>query len=139
MKRTFLYLMVLLGISFSNAHAGSVDANVEKFVGVWVGENVHQDNIRKDSWEQTRTQEGVFKMIYKVSEFGVVTSTQTNDGTWWLEDGYFYEKHNGKYEKAHKYAYEFIGDDKVKFIQITIDEETSEDIEGYSFVDSRVE
>ena len=143
MKLSTLFTLVLLSCLCLSSNAGdsktgSAKVAMEKFVGAWSGEYVHKNKNRRDSWVQTRTADGVFELVYKVHQHGVLSSTEINKGTWWLEGPYFYEKQNGKYDKADKYSFEFIGNDQIKFTEITTDEKTSELIEGYSFVDTRV-
>lgn len=139
MKTKILFLTILLSCFGANSHAEIPSTSLEKFVGEWSGEYVHKDKNRKDSWIQTRKVDGTFKLVYKSYEYSVLKSTQINEGTWWLEGDYFYEKQNGKHDKADKYAFEFIDNNKIKFTEITTDEKTSELIEGYSFIDTRVE
>jgi hypothetical protein len=139
MRTKTLFLTILLSCFGVISCAESTSTNLDKFVGEWSGEYVHKDKNRKDSWIQTRKVDGTFKLIYKSYEYSVLKNTQINEGTWWLKGDYFYEKQNGKHDKADKYAFEFIGNDKIKFTEITTDEKTSELIEGYSFIDTRVE
>ncbi len=138
MKIKLLFLAILLSCTGINTHAESKAPEVEQFVGAWSGEYVHKNQNRRDSWLQTRKADGTFQLIYKRYEYSVIKSTETNEGTWWLKDGYFYEKQNGAHDKADKYAYELIGDNKIKFTEINTNEKTSEVIEGYSFTDTRV-
>jgi len=139
MKIRTLLLAILLSCTGINSHAESKAPELEKFVGAWTGEYAHKNKNRRDSWLQTRKADGTFQLIYKSYEYSVIKSTETNEGTWWLEGEYFYEKQNGAHDKADKYAYELIGDNKIKFTEITTNEKTSELIEGYSFTDTRVE
>jgi len=139
MKLSTLFTMILLSCLCVNINAGGSKAELEQFVGAWSGEYVHKNKNRKDSWVQTRTADGTFKLVYEVYQYGVLSSTEINEGTWWLEGEYFYEKQNGAHDKADKYLYELIGKTKIKFTEITTDEKTSELIEGYSFTDTRVE
>ena len=139
MKIKALFLTLLLSCLGANSYAESPSTNLNKFVGEWTGQYIHKNNIRKDSWLQTRTADGTFKLVYEVYQYGVLSSTEINEGTWWLEGDYFYEKQNGAHDKADKYSYELIGKTKIKFTEITTDEKTSELIQGYSFTDTRVE
>jgi len=139
MKLSTLFTMILLSCLCVNINAGGSKAELEQFVGAWSGEYVHKNKNRKDSWVQTRTADGTFKLVYEVYQYGVLSSTEINEGTWWLEGEYFYEKQNGAHDKADKYLYELIGKTKIEFTEITTDEKTSELIEGYSFTDTRVE
>ena len=139
MKINILLLSLLLSGIGINSHAESKAPELEKFVGAWTGEYVHKNKNRRDSWLQTRNVDGTFQLVYKSYQYEVISSTETNAGTWWLEGEYFYEKQNGAHDKADKYAYELIGDNKIKFTEISTNEKTSELIEGYSFTDTRVE
>lgn len=139
MKLSTLFTMILLSCLCININAGDNKAELEQFVGEWSGEYVHKNKNRKDSWVQTRTSDGIFKLVYEVYQYGVLSSSEINEGTWWLEGDYFYEKQNGKHDKADKYSYELIGKTKIKFTEVTTDDKTSELIEGYSFTDTRVE
>ena len=138
MKLSTLFTMILLSCLCVNINAGGSTPEREPFVGAWSGEYVHKNKNRKDSWVQTRTADGAFKLVYEVYQYGVLSSTEVNEGTWWLEGEYFYEKQNGAHDKADKYSYELIGKTKIKFTEITTNEKTSELIEGYSFTDTRV-
>lgn len=139
MKLETLFLAILLSCLAVISCAESSPSNLDKFIGEWTGEYIHKNKNRKDSWIQTRTADGTFKLVYEVYQYGVLSSTEINEGTWWLEGEYFYEKQNGKHDKADKYSFEFIGKDKIKFTEISTNEKTSELIEGYSFIDTRVE
>ncbi len=138
MKINVLLLSLLLSGIGINSHAENKAPALEKFVGAWTGEYVHKNKNRKDSWLQTRNVDGTFQLVYKSYQYEVLSSTETNDGTWWLEGEFFYEKQNGAHDKADKYAYELIGDNKIKFTEISTNEKTSELIEGYSFTDTKV-
>ena len=138
MKIKTLFLTILLSCLGVNACAESPSTDRDKFVGEWSGEYIHKNKNRKDSWIQTRTAEGTFKLVYEVYQYGVLSSTEINEGTWWLKGDYFYEKQNGAHDKADKYSYQLIGNTKIKFTEITTNEKTSELIEGYSFTDTRV-
>ena len=139
MKLKTLFLTILLSCLAVISCAESPSTDLDKFVGDWSGEYVHKNKNRKDSWIQTRKADGTFKLVYKSYEYSVLKNTQINEGTWWLEGEYFYEKQNGKHDKADKYSYHLIGKTKIKFTEITTNEKTSELIEGYSFTDTRVE
>ncbi len=138
MKLKTLFLAILLSSLAVISCAESSPSNLDKFIGEWTGEYIHKNKNRKDSWIQTRTADGTFKLVYEVYQYGVLSSTEINEGTWWLEGDYFYEKQNGKHDKADKYSFEFIGKDKIKFTEISTNEKTSELIEGYSFIDTRI-
>jgi hypothetical protein len=138
MKLKTLFLAILLSSLAVISCAESSPSNLDKFIGEWTGEYIHKNKNRKDSWIQTRTADGTFKLVYEVYQYGVLSSTEINEGTWWLEGEYFYEKQNGKHDKADKYSFEFIGKDKIKFTEISTNEKTSELIEGYSFIDTRI-
>lgn len=154
MKIKALFLTLLLSCLYANTYAQSTYAqstyvkntyakntaiNLEPFVGAWSGEYVHKNQSRRDSWIQTRKADGTFKLVYKTFQYGVLSSTEINEGTWWLEGEYFYEQQSGKHDKADKYLYELSGGDKIKFTEISTNEKTSELIQGYSFTDTRVE
>ena len=138
MRLRTLFTLILFICLCVNSNAEDGNAHLEKFVGSWSGEYAHKNKSRRDSWVQTRTSDGAFELVYEVYQYGVLSSTEINTGTWWLEGPYFYEKQNGKHDKADKYSFEFIGNDKIQFTEITTDEKTSELIEGYSFIDTRV-
>ena len=139
MKIKILLLTLLLCCLGINTHAADKPTNLDKFVGEWTGEYLHKNKNRRDSWIQTRKADGSFKLVYKSFQYEVLSSTETNEGSWWLKGGYFYEKQNGAHDKADKYAYELIDNNKIKFTEITTDQKTSELIEGYSFIDTRKE
>lgn len=139
MKIKVVVLTLVLSFLSINTHASSQPVHLDKFVGEWSGEYVHKNKNRRDSWIQTRRADGSFKLVYKSYQYGVLSSTEINEGTWWLEGEYFYEKQKGKHDKADKYAYELIDDNRIKFTEIKTREKTSELIEGYSFTDTRVE
>jgi len=123
----------------SSLNAENISPDSKKFVGVWIGEYIHQDRSRRDAWTQTRKPNGTFKLVHETYHYKVLSSTEVNEGTWWVEKEYFYEKQNGVHDRPDKYLYEFIGENKIKFTEITTDDKTSEDIEGYSFIDTRAD
>ncbi len=148
MKNKVFYMAALLlcfgYISHSGAEGSSLNteemsADAKKFVGVWTGAFLHQDKTRRDAWTQTRKLDGTFKLVHETYHYKVLSSTEINEGTWWVKEGYFYEKQHGVHDNPDKYLYEFIGENKVKFTEITTDDKTSEDIEGYSFIDTRTD
>ena len=139
MKIKIAFLALLLSLTTLNTHAETRAVNFDKFLGEWSGEYIHKNKTRRDSWVQTRKTDGSFKLVYKSYQYGVLSGTEINQGSWWLEGEYFYEKQNGIHDKADKYLYELIGDHQIKFTEITTDEKTSELIQGYSFTDTRVE
>jgi len=139
MKLNTLFTMILLSCLCANTNAGGSKAELEKFVGTWTGEYAHTNNSRKDSWVQTRKADGTFKLVYKSYQYSVLSSTEINEGTWWVEGVHFYEKQSGKHDQADKYLYQFIGANKIKFTEISTDKKTSELIHGYSFIDTRLE
>ncbi|OUS13465.1 hypothetical protein A9Q89_02870 [Gammaproteobacteria bacterium 53_120_T64] len=134
-----LLLTFLLSCLGAHSYAENQTLNLDKFIGEWTGGYIHKNNIRKDSWVQTRAADGTFKLVYESYQYDVLSSTEINEGTWWIEGEYFYEKQNGVHDKADKYLYELIGKTKIKFTEISTDEKTSELIQGYSFTDTRVE
>ncbi len=139
MKINIIFLTILLNCVGMNTYAEGKPVNLDQFVGEWSGEYIHKNKNRRDAWIQTRKADGTFKLVYKTYEYSVLSSTEINEGTWWLDGMYFYEKQNGAHDKADKYLYKLIDDNKIKFIEITTNEKTSELIQGYSFIDTRVE
>lgn len=139
MKSKIFFVAMLLTLICSAINAENGKADLHSFIGIWVGGYDHQDKVRKDSWTQTRKADGSFKLIHEIYQYGALSNTETSEGTWWVEGQYFYEKQKGSFDHPDKYLYELIGEKKIKFTEITTDDKTSEDIQGYSFIDTRAE
>ncbi|MGG5208738.1 hypothetical protein ACQWU4_07300 [Chryseobacterium sp. MIQD13] len=107
-----------------------------KLVGSWKGEEDDQQiaGMHK-SWIMHRTDDGKFLLLFVAVQDGK-TTTFTEKGQWWVEDGKFYELHKAD-GKTDVYDYQVIDKDHVKFkaSQMSLEQNN----ENYEFIDTRIE
>ncbi len=105
-----------------------------QLVGVWTGsEKDHQSQGTTRYWTMTRDADGTFELNFTYIEDGE-KSGFIEEGTWWIEDGKFYEYHNNT-QMTDIYTYKILNDKQVKFksVKISIDMEKTD----YEFIDTK--
>lgn len=105
-----------------------------RLTGIWTGsEKDQQIEGAEKSWEMTRNSDGTFILDFNYKQDGE-TQNFVEKGNWWIEDGKFYEFHQGS-EKTDVYKYKVIDKNHIKFIaeSISIDMNT----DHYEFIDTR--
>lgn len=106
----------------------------EKLVGVWTGSEIDKQikGVSKE-WEMTRNEDGTFVLDFTFTKDGE-THHSEETGKWWIENGRFYEYHNGS-DQTDIYEYKKMGRTKVKFKSKSMSTDMNTD--SYEFIDTR--
>ena len=135
-KLSVIMMMFFSVIAFaqqSNSKKNQID---QKLVGSWSGEEDDQQiaGMHK-SWIMHRSDDGKFLLLFVAVQDGK-TTTFTEKGQWWVENGKFYELHKGD-GKTDVYDYKVLDEDHIKFkaSQLSLEQNN----ENYEFVDTRIE
>lgn len=135
--RAFCIAISTLLFFSSCSHFKSISDNKKidvRLVGTWVGEE--EDKQVKGvvkKWEMQRDNTGKFRLFFKFTVEGKVREI-VEDGTWWIENGLFYEYHNSS-KLTDTYKYIVINSDLVKFEMQSSDVDFNSD--EYIFLDAR--
>jgi len=135
--RAFCIAISTLLFFSSCSHFKSISDNKKidvRLVGTWVGEE--EDKQVKGvvkKWEMQRDNTGKFRLFFKFTVEGEVREI-VEDGTWWIENGLFYEYHNSS-KLTDTYKYIVINSDLVKFEMQSSDVDFNSD--EYIFLDAR--
>ena len=96
LKFLFAFLVYFAVLSCSGTFSTLPDGKQidNRLVGEWAGseENNQMEGVKK-SWVMKRLKNGSFFLEFTVEENGDVSSFEET-GTWWVENGKFYEFHD---------------------------------------------
>lgn len=105
-----------------------------RLIGTWAGaETDKQIEGFHKSWEMVRNADGTFKLDFKFNQNGTMQQV-LESGSWWVENGKFYEYHNES-KKTDIYEYTVLNNDQVKFKSRDISVGMNTD--SYEFIDHR--
>lgn len=136
LKFLFAFLVYFAVLSCSGTFSTLPDGKQidNRLVGEWAGseENNQMEGVKK-SWVMKRLKNGSFSLEFTVEENGDVSSFEET-GTWWVENGKFYEFHDFT-KKTDHYSYEVLNKNQVKFKAEHIGVEMNKS--DYEFIDTR--
>ena len=138
MKRILLltFFLVSFTAAFAQEDIKSLDP---KLIGSWKGseKDLQYKDVEKH-WVMHRFEDGSYLIMFTVVFYkeGRVESS-AEKGTWWTENGKFFELHNGYDELPTVYSYRYIDDDHVKFNIADPGLAIFED-PNYNFIDIRI-
>lgn len=106
---------ILLFSSCSHYKTISENKKIDtRLVGTWVGEEEDkQMKGVKKQWEMVRDNKGNFQLLFKFIVDGIVKEHK-EVGTWWVENGIFYEYHANS-TLTDEYKFEVVHKDLIKF------------------------
>ncbi len=139
MKKQIVFFVVcfVLG-TFSFAQLKSLPNGKqidERLVGTWEGSESNDQMQGMDKkWTMVRNEDGSFELDFEFKLDGM-KDTSNETGTWWIEDGKFYEYHDYS-DETDVYDYEILDKKTVKFKSevMTMDMNT----DSYEFIDHKV-
>ena len=109
LKFLFAFLVYFAVLSCSGTFSTLPDGKQidNRLVGEWAGseENNQMEGVKK-SWVMKRLKNGSFSLEFTVEENGDVSSFEET-GSWWVENGKFYEFHDFT-KKTDHYSYEVL-------------------------------
>lgn len=129
--------IILLFLTSCGSHLMHVaqDKQIDKrLVGTWGGiEKDEQMEGMEKQWEMQRNDDGTFVLDFSFTRNGI-TNNAIEKGTWWVENGKFYEFHEYS-GKTDTYRYEVLDKNRIKFVAEKIEIEMVN--EDYTFIDTR--
>lgn len=129
-------LMVLSMACFGQKSDSKKNQIDPKLVGSWSGEEDDKQiaGMHK-SWIMHRFDDGKFLLLFVAVQEGE-TTTFTEKGQWWVDNGKFYELHKGD-GKTDVYTYEVLDSNHVKFKEVHLS--IKQVSENYEFIDTKME
>lgn len=134
-KFILIFGLILLSSCSNNLKTISSGKKIDsRLVGVLYGSEKDKqiEGIEK-SWEMTRFDNGTFTLDFTFIQDGE-TEKSNEKGTWWVEDGKFYEHHEVT-GFTDVYKYKVLDSEYIKFISENMSLEIA--TESYEFIDTR--